>query len=407
MPRRIESLFIAGPAGRLEAVLEEPEDQAPREAVLICHPHPQFGGTLHNKVVYRMARGLRRAGAVALRFNYRGVNMSEGIYDNGVGELEDARVALEFLRSRYPELLFSLAGFSFGSRIILKLGCEIPQVRRLIAVGFPAGDPAYRVSFPRLRSGIRIRVVERGDPSWPPVVLVHGWGCSVYVFRYNLPALAEAGFRSIAVDLKGHGLSDKPLASDEYTIDSLVEHLRDILDALGLERPALAGHSLGGSLIYHFASRYPERARCLGMLSPVGFKGVPLMWLYRFLTPAALMPILRQINPRVVVKRALKRVYGKRGHFTKRDVEEYLAPSQFPEYALAMRELLHSYDWNAADHRQLGGTSVCRCEAELRSGADARDQPSGLPDPAQKGRLPSPHVGNEAYGVCAKPHTAQ
>jgi len=218
---------------------------------------------------------------------------------------------------------------------------------------FPAGDPAYRVSFPRLRSGIRIRVVERGDPSWPPVMLVHGWGCSVYVFRYNLPALAEAGFRSIAVDLKGHGLSDKPLASDEYTIDSLVEHLRDILDALALERPALAGHSLGGSLIYHFASRYPARARCLGMLSPVGLKGVPLMWLYRFLTPAALMPILRQINPRVVVKRALKRVYGKRGHFTKRDVEEYLAPSQFPEYALAMRELLHSYDWNAADHRQL------------------------------------------------------
>ncbi len=223
---------------------------------------------------------------------------------------------------------------------------------------FPAGDPACRVSFPRLRSGIRIRVVERGDPSWPPVVLVHGWGCSVYVFRYNLPALAEAGFRSIAVDLKGHGLSDKPLASDEYTIDSLVEHLRDILDALGLERPALAGHSLGGSLIYHFASRYPERARCLGMLSPVGLKGVPLMWLYRLLTPAALMPILRQINPRVVVKRALNRVYGKRGHFTKRDVEEYLAPSQFPEYALAMRELLHSYDWNAADHRQLATVNL-------------------------------------------------
>jgi pimeloyl-ACP methyl ester carboxylesterase len=218
---------------------------------------------------------------------------------------------------------------------------------------FPAGDPAYRVSFPRLRSGIRIRVVARGDPSWPPVVLVHGWGCSVYVFRYNLPALAEAGFRSIAVDLKGHGLSDKPLASVEYTIDSLVEHLHDILDALELERPALAGHSLGGSLIYHFASRYPERVRCLGMLSPVGLKGVPLMWLYRFLTPAPLMPILRQIQPRVVVKRALNRVYGKRGHFTKRDVEEYLAPSQFPEYALAMRELLHNYDWNAAEHREL------------------------------------------------------
>ncbi len=144
MARRIETLFIPGPAGRLETVIEEPEDQAPGEAVLICHPHPQFGGTMHNKVVYRMARGLRRAGAVALRFNYRGVNMSEGSYDNGVGELEDSRAALDFLRSRYPELPFSLAGFSFGSRIILKLGCEIPGARRLIAVGFPAGDAASR-----------------------------------------------------------------------------------------------------------------------------------------------------------------------------------------------------------------------------------------------------------------------
>lgn len=218
---------------------------------------------------------------------------------------------------------------------------------------FPAGEPDYRVSSPRLRSGIKIRVVERGDPASPPVVLVHGWGCSSYTFHRNMPALAEAGFRAIAVDLKGHGLSDKPVASDEYTIDSLVEHLRDILDALEVERPALAGHSLGGSLIYHFASRYPGRAQCLGLLSPVGFKGVPLMGLYRFLTPAALTPIIRHIKPRVVVTLALMRVYGKRGHFTERDVEEYLAPSQFPEFALAMRELLHNYDWNAAVHRHL------------------------------------------------------
>jgi alpha/beta superfamily hydrolase len=144
MARRIETLFLPGPAGRLETVIEEPEDQAPREAVLICHPHPQFGGTMHNKVVYRIARGMRRAGAVAMRFNYRGVNMSEGTYDNGIGELEDACAALEFLRARYPDLPFSLAGFSFGSRIILKLGCEIPGARRLIAVGFPAADSASR-----------------------------------------------------------------------------------------------------------------------------------------------------------------------------------------------------------------------------------------------------------------------
>ncbi|MEA2762161.1 MAG: hypothetical protein QOD47_1445 [Gemmatimonadaceae bacterium] len=218
---------------------------------------------------------------------------------------------------------------------------------------FPARDPAYRVSFPRLRSGLKVRVVERGDPDSPAVVFVHGWGCSVYVFRFNMPALADAGFRVIAVDLKGHGLSDKPTAPEEYNIDSLVEHLRDILDALELERPALAGHSLGGSLIYHFAARYPDRASCLGLLSPVGLNGVPLMWLYHALTPKLLTPILRLIKPRLIVKLALRRVYGRRAHFTQRDVEEFLAPSQFPEYALAMRELLHNYDWAAGKNRRL------------------------------------------------------
>jgi uncharacterized protein len=141
MARRIESLFLEGPAGKLEALIEEPEHDAPREAVLVCHPHPQHGGTMHNKVVYRIARGMRRAGAVVLRFNYRGVNLSEGSYDRGVGEVEDARAALAFLRGRYPDLPFSLAGFSFGSRVILRLGCEIGAAVRLVAVGFPASLP--------------------------------------------------------------------------------------------------------------------------------------------------------------------------------------------------------------------------------------------------------------------------
>ena len=95
---------------------------------------------MHNKVVYRIARGMRRAGAVVLRFNFRGVGRSEGVHDQGAGEVEDARAALEFLRARYPDLPYSMAGFSFGSRVIMKLGCSLamqPRPVRLIAVGFP------------------------------------------------------------------------------------------------------------------------------------------------------------------------------------------------------------------------------------------------------------------------------
>ena len=137
MPRKIESHKIAGPAGWLEALLEEPDDRAPVEAALVCHPHPLYGGTMHNKVVYRLARGLRRAGCVVLRFNFRGVNLSEGEHAHGIGEVEDARAALVWLQERYPGLPVTLAGFSFGSRVVLRLGATVPA-RRLIAAGFPA-----------------------------------------------------------------------------------------------------------------------------------------------------------------------------------------------------------------------------------------------------------------------------
>lgn len=137
LARRIEACIIDGPAGNLEALLEEPEEGSPREACLICHPHPAHGGTMHNKVVYRMAKGLRRSGRVVLRFNFRGVGRSAGSYDHMIGELEDARAALDWLRARYPGLPYSLAGFSFGSRIIMRLGCATGGAKQLIGVGFP------------------------------------------------------------------------------------------------------------------------------------------------------------------------------------------------------------------------------------------------------------------------------
>ncbi len=137
MARRIESLEIAGPAGRLEALLEEPDDRPAHTAAVLCHPHPLFGGTMHNKVVFRMARGLRRAGIVVLRFNFRGVGLSQGEHGHLEGEIEDARAALDWVRQRYAALPYALAGFSFGARAITRLGCKAEDARFLLAAGFP------------------------------------------------------------------------------------------------------------------------------------------------------------------------------------------------------------------------------------------------------------------------------
>ena len=153
MPRKMESLFLSGPAGKLEALLEEPEEGPALEAALVCHPHPQGGGTMHNKVVYRLARGLRKSGCAVLRFNYRGVNLSEGEYAHGIGETDDARTALEELQRRYPGMAVVAAGFSFGSRVALRLTSQQPAIGRVIAVGFPTRigefDFAHQVRVPK------------------------------------------------------------------------------------------------------------------------------------------------------------------------------------------------------------------------------------------------------------------
>lgn len=202
MSRRIESLFLAGPEGRLEALIEEPEFEAPVEAAIVCHPHPQFGGTMHNKVVYRLARGLRASGCVVLRFNYRGVNLSEGEYANGIGETEDARVALREVQARYPDLPLLAAGFSFGSRVALRLASQEDAIRRVIAVGFPTRmeerDFVYRVKAPRFfvqstndEFGPRQHLTELYETLAPPKEL-HWVEATDHFFKDNLD-----GFESV------------------------------------------------------------------------------------------------------------------------------------------------------------------------------------------------------------------
>ena len=115
-----EKLFLEGPVGRLEAILERPGEGTLAGAAVVCHPHPQHGGTMHNKVAHTLARAFVRSGFEALRFNFRGTESSEGEYDNGVGELDDALAAIDYMRSRHGSYPLWLAGFSFGAAIAVR-----------------------------------------------------------------------------------------------------------------------------------------------------------------------------------------------------------------------------------------------------------------------------------------------
>jgi uncharacterized protein len=131
---------IQGPAGRLEALVELPQQEPGlplRAAVVFAHPLPLEGGTMHTKVVYRSAKALARLGCAVLRFNFRGVGQSEGAWDEGVGEMADFRAALDVMAVRYPDTELWAAGFSFGSYVALNLGAVDPRVRVLIGIAPP------------------------------------------------------------------------------------------------------------------------------------------------------------------------------------------------------------------------------------------------------------------------------
>jgi len=125
--------------GQLEAIYRPTTDLAERVA-LVLHPHPLYGGTMHNPVVFHTARALHDAGFETLRINFRAVGGSSGTHDRGIGELDDARDALDFLLARQPAAKHVLvAGFSFGAAIALTLGCADPRVHRIVAIAAPAG----------------------------------------------------------------------------------------------------------------------------------------------------------------------------------------------------------------------------------------------------------------------------
>jgi pimeloyl-ACP methyl ester carboxylesterase len=209
---------------------------------------------------------------------------------------------------------------------------------------YPAGIAGLSQRKITLASGLKVRVVESGPADGPPVVLLSGWGGCVYMWRKNLPALAEAGLRVIAVDLKGQGLSDKPLEPAEYTSEKMTAHALEILDALKLKRVRLVGQSMAGKIAADVALAAPERVERLVLIGAVGVGRV------RGLTKFGMMPLrtldlIEPITARWTFWAFLHRAYGKLAKPTAADVEEYYAATADPAFIRALFLLLREFDW--------------------------------------------------------------
>jgi uncharacterized protein len=148
---------LDGPAGRLEARIDEPATP-PRAVAVVAPPHPELGGTLHDRVVYHATQGLTRAGCAVVRFTFRGAGASDGTFTGGPGEREDFRAAVDAAAARYPDVPVWAVGYSFGSWIALDVGAADPRVTRLVAIAPPVSSYDFDAA---VRAG-------------KPVFLVHG-----------------------------------------------------------------------------------------------------------------------------------------------------------------------------------------------------------------------------------------
>jgi len=179
------NFFLEGPAGRLEALLWTPSRPgAPALAAVFCHPHPLFGGTLHNKVVYQAAKTLGALGIPILRFNFRGAGLSTGEHDRGIAESGDVQAAIDFLATEFPNVPLLAGGFSFGSWVGMRAGCADSRVQELIGVGIPvnSSDFSYLASCGKPKLIVQGTSDEHGVWQKVEPVVAHAAGYTRLVF---------------------------------------------------------------------------------------------------------------------------------------------------------------------------------------------------------------------------------
>lgn len=221
---------------------------------------------------------------------------------------------------------------------------------------FPAAWPGIHARKVGLAGGISVRVVEAGPEDGPPVVLLHGWAVSAYLWRHTLVGLAAAGYRAIAVDLPGHGLSDAPTMKGDYTLKSFADRTEQLLDALGLERPPVVAQSMGGRIATALAAR--GRVSRLALFGPVGFGNVSPATAFAPFIPEIVGDIATALVTRQMIETVQRRVHGKLGWFTDRDVDEYWAPTQFPGIVRAQVQMLREFTWDPHTPDELAAIDV-------------------------------------------------
>ena len=209
-----------------------------------------------------------------------------------------------------------------------------------------------------LPSGGHLRVVESGPASGPPLLLLHGWAVSSYLWRHNIAPLAAAGHRVLSIDLPGHGLSFAPAAAGSYTLPRFVAAVGEALDQLGVPRAAIAAQSMAGKIAVQFALDAPARVSHLLLFGPVGFGLIPPWSVLSPFIPTLPGAVPSLLVPRRVVEFVQRRVHGKLGAFTERDVDEYWAPTQFPEVVRAQLQMLKEFDWAPWDPATLARLQV-------------------------------------------------
>ena len=218
---------------------------------------------------------------------------------------------------------------------------------------FPAGSSHVRARMVTVASGLRLRVAEAGDPTHPPLLLLHGWGASIYMWRDWFAPLAAAGRHVIAVDLPGHGLSDKPEEAGAYRLDALMSVVRELLDAEGIARTDVVAQSMAGTIALELLMGQPPRIDGAVLVNPACFGHVRLQRLGRMLSPSFVDALLPHLVARWIIARTHRLVYGDPSRITRRDEDEYWAPSQYPSYARAMRRLVHEFRWTRPPVRDM------------------------------------------------------